>query len=260
MTSFTATDSALLQVIAGGIERALAATAIGAYLHGSTGLQQLRPGSDLDVMVVASAPLTPEQRVEVTDLMLDVSGRRARIGEPARPVELTVVTQEEVRPWQFPPRCDFQYGEWLRDEIVGGSGLQPFTNADLALLVTSVLACDMTLFGPPVSEVLDPVPRRDLVAATVSGIPGLLEDLSSDTTNVLLTLARAWRTVVTQDIVPKDIAAQWAIARLPTDDQPALDHATGIYLGEEDERWESFRVQLPTVASHLVANIGDAGA
>jgi hypothetical protein len=33
---------------------------------------------------------------------------------PARSVELTIVVADEIRPWRYPPRCDLQYGEWLR--------------------------------------------------------------------------------------------------------------------------------------------------
>ncbi|HET8986497.1 MAG TPA: aminoglycoside adenylyltransferase domain-containing protein [Trueperaceae bacterium] len=206
-------------------------------------------------MVVSGAPLTPEQRDEVTSLLLDISGRRARRGPPARPVELTIVIQRELRPWRYPPKCELLYGEWLRDEIVDGTALEPFANPDLALVVTSVLACDVALFGPPAGDVLDPVPIEDLVAATVAGVPDLLEELGSDTTNVLLTLARAWRTTSVQDVVPKDVAAEWAIAGLPTPDQGALEHAKQVYLGVAAEDWGRFQPVLRSTASHLVARI-----
>src|SRR6266540_352922 len=34
---------------------------------------------------------------------------------PARPVELTIVVQSEVRPRRYPPRRELWYGEWLCD-------------------------------------------------------------------------------------------------------------------------------------------------
>ena len=61
---------------------------------------------------------------------------------------------------------------------------------DLALLLTMVILGNAPLLEPPPGEVIDPVPHQDLLRAIVVGIPELLEDLSSDTRNVILTLAR----------------------------------------------------------------------
>jgi streptomycin 3"-adenylyltransferase len=148
MTGLTCVDTAQLQVIAWGMQRALGAVAIGAHLHGSTGLQRRLPRSDLDVLVVTKSRLNAAQRAEVTTFLLDVSGQRARRGPAGRPVEVTIVAHTEVKPWRYPPRCELQYGEWLRDEITCGSRLDSFVSPDLAVVLTEVLACEVRLFGP----------------------------------------------------------------------------------------------------------------
>ncbi|TAJ98915.1 MAG: hypothetical protein EPO36_13895 [Chloroflexota bacterium] len=74
---------------------------LGAYLHGSAVLGQLRPRSDTDVFVVSRRGLTMAVRRALTDGIMAISGRRAHAG-PARPIELTVVVQSEVRPWRYP--------------------------------------------------------------------------------------------------------------------------------------------------------------
>ncbi|MFJ5999055.1 aminoglycoside adenylyltransferase domain-containing protein [Streptomyces sp. NPDC092370] len=58
----------------------------------------------------------------------------------------------------------------------------------------------------------------------MAGIPGLLEDLDGDTRDVLLTFARIRTTLATGRIKPKD-AADRALARLPPEHRPALEHA-----------------------------------
>ncbi len=95
-----------------------------------------------------------------------------------------------IRPWRFPPTADFQYGEWLRDEYEAGQIPQPEPMLDLALLITTVLTGDRSLAGPPPAQILSPVPRADVVRASVAGIPGLLEDLDGDTRNVVLTVGQ----------------------------------------------------------------------
>jgi predicted nucleotidyltransferase len=87
---------------------------LGAYLHGSAVLGGLRPTGDLDILVVIARPTTATERRALVEGLLDVSGARAR-GGPARPVELSVVVEGDIKPWRYPPRQEFLYGEWLRD-------------------------------------------------------------------------------------------------------------------------------------------------
>nr|WP_313879509.1 aminoglycoside adenylyltransferase domain-containing protein [Streptomyces sp. FIT100] len=63
------------------------------------------------------------------------------------------------------------------------------------------------LHGPPPAALFDPGPHEDLRRAIVAGVPELLDDLESDTRNVLLTLARIWMTPATGTIGSKDAAA-----------------------------------------------------
>ncbi|HEX4896764.1 MAG TPA: aminoglycoside adenylyltransferase family protein [Candidatus Limnocylindrales bacterium] len=233
---------------------------LGAYLHGSAVLGRLRPRSDTDVLVVSRRGLTTAERLALTDGIMAISGRRARAG-PARPIELTVVVQSEVRPWRYPPRSEFLYGEWLRDGYERGEVPEAEESPDLAPLISMVLLGDRPLFGPPPSEVLDPVPRADLVRAVVHGVPGLLDDLEPDTANVLLTLARIWTTVATGEIRAKDAAADWVLGRLPEVHRPVLARARAVYLGEvEDEQWDDLRSRLRPHADFVIGEIERAVA
>ena len=189
------------------VRQVLGDDVIGAYLHGSAVLGELRPRNDTDVLVVAKRRTTPEERRMLVDRLLAISGGGPPSGAP-RPVELTIVVQSDVRPWRYPPRSDFLYGEWLRHDFErGGLPASSMPSPDLAPLITMVLLGDRPLFGPSAAEVLDPVPQADLIRAIVTGVPGVLDDLGSDTRNVVLTLARIWTTAATGAIRSKDAAA-----------------------------------------------------
>ncbi|CAM5515791.1 hypothetical protein SRIMM317S_06957 [Streptomyces rimosus subsp. rimosus] len=177
---------------------------MGAYLHGSSVLGGLKPASDVDVLLVSRMSMDGRERRALLDGLLAISGSR----NMARPVELTVVVQSEVRPWRYPPACDFLYGEWLRAEYEAGKVPRPEPLPDLALLITMTLTGDSPLAGPRPAQVLDPVPHSDLVRASVAGVPDLLDDLDGDTRNVLLTFARIWTTLATGQIRPKDVAGR----------------------------------------------------
>ena len=233
--------------------------AVGAYLFGSAVLGGLRPESDVDVLVVSKRNTTRKDKRRLVDRLLAISGRRTAQGRWRR-VELTIVVESDIKPWRYPPRFDFQYGDWLRTEFANGN-LTPWpstTNPDLASLITMARLADTPLLGPPPAEVFDPVPRDDLVRAIVGDIDSLLGDLDSDRRNVLLTLARIWSTVATGAIRSKDAAAEWALARLPEDRRPPLARARAVYLGVQEERWDDIEEQVRPHADHVVAEIGRA--
>lgn len=63
----------------------------------------------------------------------------------------------------------------------------------------------------------------------------LLAGVDTDTTNVLLTLARIWHTLETTEFATKDAAAHWAAHRIESGD--VLRRAAAIYRGELAEEW-----------------------
>jgi streptomycin 3"-adenylyltransferase len=233
----------------------LGADVLGAYPHGSAVLGGLRATSDIDVLAVLRRGTTLDERRRIVERVLEISGRRATRG-PARPVELTIVVQNDVRPWRYPPQVEFLYGEWLRDEYEAGTVPSPGLAPDLAPLITMVLLGNRPLLGPPPAEVLDPVPPRDLRRAIAAGVPDLLDDLAPDTRNVLLTLARIWTTLATGEIQSKDAAADWALRRLPAEHRPVLARARAMYVGDELEgEWSDSMADVRRHADHVVRQI-----
>ncbi|MFI9117102.1 DUF4111 domain-containing protein [Streptomyces venezuelae] len=111
------------------------------------------------------------------------------------------------------------------------------------------------LFGPPPVEVFDPVPKDDLRAAIVAGVPELLDDLDGDTRNVLLTLARILSTLATGEIRAKDAAADWVLERLPAIHRPVLTEARALYVAGEYGSWTERRPEVRALARYLTASV-----
>ena len=236
------------------LEAAVGPRLVGAYLYGSGVTGGLRPDSDVDLFGVIARRLRPTERRRIVEGLLPLSGRETR---PAtwRPIELTLVVHREVRPWRYPSRLEFQYGEWLRTAFLAGDPAPwPSEHQDLALLVTMVINDGEPLIGPQARELLDPVPTRDVLRAMRDGVPALLSDLDSDTRNVLLTLARMWMTATTGEVRTKDAAADWALDRLPKAHRPVLVRARAGYLGEADDRWDDLAA-AHALARHLSGRI-----
>ena len=241
------------------VERVLGDRVIGAYLHGSAVHGGLKPASDLDVLVVATERMSDESRRALVEGLFEISG--AAVG--LRPVELTVVAHDDIRPWRYPPVGDFLYGEWMRDDFADGGAPMPEPMPDLALVLAVTLAGDHALAGPPPAEVLDPVPAADVARASLAGIPGLLDDLPGDTRNVVLTLARIWTTLDTGEILAKDAAADWALARLSPRGRPVLAYARNLYLNHRysEESWsDELRAGVRPCVDEMLAHIARLAA
>jgi streptomycin 3"-adenylyltransferase len=242
-----------LQKVMRLVNRAIGPKVLGTYLHGSAVYGGLKPASDVDILVVSQQSMDDRERRTLVDGLFRISGPRAG----ARSLELTVVVQSEVRPWRFPPTSDFLYGDWLREEIEASGPPQPEPMPNLAITIPMTLAGSHPLNGPPPAELLDPVSPADLVRGSVAGIPGLLHDLPGDTRNVVLTFARIWATLATGEIKSKDAAADWALAQLPPEHQPVLEHAKQLYLTchYTEENWsDELKAQVrPHVNAVLAA-------
>jgi streptomycin 3"-adenylyltransferase len=244
-----------LDAVLAAVRDSLGQSVVAAYLHGSAVHGGLRPRSDLDVLVVTSRPTTVAERRVLVDRLSAVSDRTDRPGFE-RPVELTILVHGHIRPWRYPPPMDFQYGEWLRAGFERGDveSEKPL-NPDVAILVTAVLGASMPLVGPPAAELFDPVPAADLRRALTDELPSLLDNLLTDTRNIILTIARIRVTLATGEIHTKAGAADWVLARLPAEHRPVLARARGIYLGEQDERWDDLRDRLQPFVDHVIAEI-----
>jgi predicted nucleotidyltransferase len=230
---------------------------LGIYLYGSSILGGLQKYSDIDLFVVSARTTTDEEKAKLATELLQISG--IYMNSKKLPIEMTIVEKSEINPWHYPPRCDFQYGDWLRKQFESGN-IEPWPTKempDLALLITQVLLASKTLMGSNPDQILCTVPYMDFMMATIDALPNLISDLDSDTRNVLLTLARIWSTVATDAIRSKPAAADWAISCLPEEYRPVIKRAKAICKGEETENWDDIREFIKPCADFIIEQINN---
>jgi aminoglycoside 9-adenylyltransferase len=232
------------------VQELLDDTVVGVYLFGSAVMGGLRRDSDVDVLAVINQPLAEAKRKKVVARLMAASGRMGNAAG-ARPIELTIIHLAQIVPWRYPPRSELLYGEWLRQDFAENRAPKPEPNPDLAIMLTQVRQSSIPLLGPEARRLIEPVPTGHLRLALAETLPALLGDLHGDERNVLLTLARMWLTAATGEIAPKDVAARWAITRLPEAWGAFLDMARRAYLGEAVDRWDDKRRQTRILARHM---------
>lgn len=239
------------------LTKILGADLLGVYLYGSFLVGGLQKYSDIDLFVITNRATTSEEKIELITHLLQISGIYMKITKP--PIEMTLVEKVAVNPWQHPPQFDFQYGDWLRPSLEMGN-FEPWSSRempDLALIITQVLLKSRTLLGSKPEQLLPPVPYSDFIKAMIHDLERLSADLEHDTRNVLLTYARIWSTLETNEIRSKPDAADWVLQRLPKMYQPVMSRAKSICIGLEDEYWDDIKGSVKSCADFMLSKIND---
>ncbi|WP_430787058.1 aminoglycoside nucleotidyltransferase ANT(9) [Virgibacillus flavescens] len=229
------------------VKEVLGSTVVGVFLYGSAVNGGLRINSDVDVLVVVNHRLSEVTRRNLTENLMLISGKVNSM----RPLEVTVINKGDVVPWRYPPRNEYLYGEWLRNEFENGQFPEPYDNPDLAIVLAQARKNNISLFGPDASDILDPVPMVDIRRAILDSVPELMDDTKGDERNVILTLARMWQTMEIGEITPKDVAAEWAIPRLPNEHATLLDIARKAYRGECTDKWDGLDTEVNELVTYM---------
>lgn len=237
------------------VRHRLADSLLAVYIHGSAVSGGLRPHSDIDLLAVTSTAMDVEARKELAADLLKISGCYPSDPHGRRPVELIVFTRNDLCPLPYPARCDFMYGEWLRPAYEAGEISGPVSDPELTLVLAQARQEAKPLIGPAAEELLPVVPRSDIHRAIADASQALLEAEPGDERNVLLTLARMWRTLDTGDFVSKDVAAEWAAARLPEEHAAVLLDARGAYLGLNSDRLQQCQQQIAQTIQELYGRV-----
>ena len=237
------------------IQRQLAKSLVAAYLHGSAVAGELRPRSDVDVLVVVDQPMTSEDRDGLTHELMEISGRYPFDPDGRRPLEVIVFLRADLAEPCYPARSEFIYGEWLRHAYEAGERSKPVRDPELTLVLAQSRQEARPLVGPNANKLLPAIPRSDIHRAIKDVLPALIETLQGDERNVLLTLARMWRTAVTGEFVSKDAAADWAAIRLPAEQADVLTVARESYLSGRDSDWLNHQHELQRTVGSLQAQV-----
>lgn len=239
------------------ISRILQDALLAVYLHGSAVSGGLRPQSDLDLLAVIDRPMTDEQRRALLSAMLRISGRHPRPAGAPRCIELMVFLQADISAPIFPVRAEFIYGEWLRDAFESEQLPVPVSDPENTLVLAQARQEAVPILGPEPRELLPSIPLEHVRGAMREALPVLVDGLHGDERNVLLTLARMWRTSVSGDFITKHAAAKWAANQMPDTEAQTLLYARDAYLGGVKDEWRNRKAAAQRTAALLRQRVAE---
>lgn len=224
---------------------------LGVYLHGSIATRELQPQSDLDLLLVTATPLSARNKAEFLVKLMALSAVHATGPGAPRCLDVLAVHADDLTAPTYPGRSEFIYGEWLRAGFERGDALVPVIDPVVTLILAQAYHEARAIYGPPLSRLMSPIERQVVDRALLDSLQPLLDNLIGDERNVLLTLARMWRTSVEGDFVGKDVAAEWAGDRSPLPVAEVLRKCGRAYRGEYSENWQGDHALALTAASYL---------
>lgn len=233
----------------------LGSTLRAVYLHGSAVGNGLRKGSDVDLLAVVEESLPASVRTPLSNDLMAASGFYPSDPMGRRPLEVVIVRLADLEPLPYPARFEFVYGEWVRAAVEGGAVPQVEANPEFTLLLAQARKEAVSLVGPNIADLCPDIPSDVIRRAIGDLLPELIRSVEGDERNVLLTLARMWRTLSTGQFVSKDSAADWAAPRLSGRAAAILALARDAYLGDGDDDLHLRRAEVSTTTEEISERI-----
>lgn len=225
------------------------------YLHGSAVGEGLRERSDVDLLAVVEESLPASVRMPLSDDLMAVSGLYPSDPMGRRPLEVAIVRLADLEPLPYPARFEFVYGEWVRAAVEGGAVPQAETNPEFTLLLAQARKEAVSLVGPNIADLYTDISSDVIRRAIGDLLPELTRSVEGDERNVLLTLARMWRTLATGQFVSKDSAADWARPQLSAQAAAILALARDAYLGEGNDDLHLRRAEVSKTTEEISERI-----
>ena len=246
-----------LEQLTASLQQLLGESLFGIYLYGSAVDGGLGPESDLDLLVVITQALTLQQRKQLAETLLQISHP---IGAVQRALEVTIVHKDHILSGSYPLSYQLQFGEWLRDELSQGVILSEHADPDLSILLKKAQMHHRTLLGPSFSQWSAEIPVPQLWQAMADTYPSIVAHWNEDADerNQILALCRIYFSLVTNEIAPKDQAAQWVIAQLQPQHQSVLQRMSQEYKGKiAKQNWQDEHQALQPIVDLLSSRIDE---
>ncbi len=233
----------IINVFISAAQAAFSGNLVGVYLHGSAVMGCYNPAaSDLDFIVVVDRPIADGAR---RDFMARLVALDAQA--PGKGIEMSVVTRDACRPFAYPTPFELHWSRahaaWYARDPGDYVAKMRGTDADLAAHFTVLRARGVCLWGAPIAEVFDPVPRADYVDSIWQDVCDAESEIAENPVYLTLNLARVLAYAEDGAVLSKREGGEWALMRLP-EYRPLIEAALEAYAGAGEMRLDAERTPI----------------
>lgn len=218
--------------IAAAMGEVLGEKLAGLYVHGSlaTGAYH-RERSDIDLIAVTAAKLSPAWRESVARTLVQLSDARPVPGD----IEVNVVQERYARSFEHPMPYEVHYSSALHEKIRRGEFdfTEDRTNVDLAADVVDVRERGVTLYGPAPAAMFGPVPWHAFINALEADFQWARAHVRDMPVYAVLSACRVLHGTTSRSMSApnKDEAGTWALETVPRMYHSIVNDALQLYRG-----------------------------
>ncbi|MEO7908775.1 MAG: aminoglycoside adenylyltransferase domain-containing protein [Roseiflexaceae bacterium] len=220
-----------MQLFTDTVAQLLADSIVGIYLHGSLAMGCFNPEhSDLDLLVITRQRMQLDTKRQLAEFFLAAS-------RAPHPIEISVVVQADLVPWQYPTPFDFHYSEMWREQLQQDLydrrwqhwNAQRQNDPDLAAHITITNHRGRCLFGAPIAQVFPNVPKADYLASILGDVKDAMAAIQDAPVYAILNACRVYAFVRDGRMYSKQEGGEWALNVVPEDVRPAIAPALDTY-------------------------------
>lgn len=225
---------------------------VGIYVHGSLAMDCFNPEfSDIDLLVVVNADLDFKEKRELVDTLIKLSD-----SGPKKGFELSVLAENVLKHFEYPTPYLLQYSDEYRGkyefdpDFVRENGKDP----DLAAHIFVTIHRGICLFGKPIYQVFEPIPKSYYIKSIIGDLAAIKEKIMQKPVNVTLDMCRVLHFIKTDRISSKKEAGEWAYSNVPGQYSNIIKSAMSLYTGAESTV-EFKSEQLTNFADYMLKEI-----
>lgn len=220
--------------IAAAMGDVLGDTLAGLYVHGSLATGAFhRERSDIDLIAVATAKLTPAQREAVARTLVRLSDARPVTGD----IEVSVIQEKYARTFEHPMPYEVHYSSAWHEKFRRHQFdfTEDRTNVDLAADIVDTRERGVTLYGAPPDTLFGPVPWHAFINALQADFEWTRAHVADMPVYAVLSACRVLHGTTSRTITAlnKDEAAVWALETVPRMYHSIINDALQIYRGNK---------------------------
>ena len=202
---------------------------VGVYLHGSAVMGCFNPEkSDIDLIVVVRRPMSDPVKRAFLEMVVDLSAQG-----PAKGIEMSVVLRDACKPFVYPTPYELHFSAGhlaaYREDPEGYIRRMQGDDKDLAAHFTILQKRGRCLYGAPIEDVFEEVPRRGYLDAIWYDVENAPEEITAYPMYLTLNLARVLAYTEEGLILSKKEGGAWALDRLPPEYHPLIRDALQEY-------------------------------
>lgn len=221
----------VLDSIVAGYRNILKDNLVGIYVHGSLSMNCFNPNvSDVDFLVVIKENLDFNKKRQLIDVLLELDKQG-----PKKGFEMSVLLEVHAGNFKYPTPFVLHFSKdhkekYERDyNYMCENGEDP----DLAAHITITASRGICIFGKPIKDVFQPVPKKYYLKSIMCDIENAREDILNSPVYIILNLCRVLCYLREGMICSKKEGGEWAYSNVPMRYTEIIEQALLCYKNTE---------------------------